>query len=229
MELLINIWNFKLQIFPIFLSILLFELPAIIRRRKKLYYVPIYFSVFPFRELNQDLSTYLVDGEYADCSEPLSTKEADKLRKKIIFISIISMVVGALLTPLVVGFISAFTMNKELFLEFVTILLLYKAVLVSKSVYEFHYYSIASTKNRIYLGVIYFIYLGVVFEMLRSSYHWTLPFVESSRWLDLLSNLSSLLFGKVIIGMFILSLLTAYFSSLITDREIRKRALSRDE
>lgn len=229
MDLLINIWNFKLQIFPILLAVVLFELPAIIRRKKKLYYVPIYFSVFPLRELNQDLSTYLVDGEYADCGEPLSTKEAEKLKKKIMLVSMVSMLVGALLTPLYVGFASAFFMDKELFIQFVSILLIYKTVLLFKSIYEFHYHLIASAKNRMFLGIIYFVYLGVVFEVLRNSFTWTLPFVKSGDWLDLLSSLSTLLFGKVVIGIFLLVLLTSYFSSLVTDRDIRKRALSRDE
>jgi hypothetical protein len=55
-----EIWNYKIQIIPIILGILIVEFPNWIRKLKKLYYVPIYFSIFPLRELNQELSYYVV-------------------------------------------------------------------------------------------------------------------------------------------------------------------------
>src|SRR3990172_9307093 len=118
MNLIEEIWHTQIQLAPVLLSIFLFELPAIIRRWKKLFYVPIYFSVFPLRELNQDLSTYLVEDEFIGLGERLSEKEAEKLRRKIILVSIVSMAIAALLTPLVVGFISAFYMDNGTFILF---------------------------------------------------------------------------------------------------------------
>ncbi|MHB9074319.1 MAG: hypothetical protein ACYC6G_12420 [Desulfobaccales bacterium] len=229
MDFLNDIWNWKIQVIPILLSILLFEAPAIIRRWKKLFYVPIYFSVFPLRELNQDLSTYLVEDKDIRLGEQLTTEQAEKLRKKIILVSIISMVIGALFTPLIVGFSSAFFMGKDVFIQFIFILLIYKVILLSKSMYQFHLYIIGSFRNLLFLGFIYFCYLGVVFEVLRKSFKWTFPYVQAGNWGGLLSDLSALVFGKALIGILILSLITAIFVSLITNREIRARAISRDE
>jgi hypothetical protein len=163
MDFLGDIWSWKIQVLPVLLSIFLFEVPAIIRRRKKLFYVPIYFSVFPLRELNQDLSTYLVEDDFLGLGELLTTEQAERLRKKIILVSILSMAIGALLTPLIVGFSSAFIMDKDVFVQFITILLMYKVVLLSKSIYQFHLYTVGSTRNILFLGFIYFCYLGVVF------------------------------------------------------------------
>ena len=69
----------------------------------------------------------------------------------------------------------------------------------------------------------------MVFEVLRKTYSWTKPFVLVGDWTNLLSELSSLVFGKVLVGVLIVSLLTAVFVSLIADREVRRRALSGDE
>jgi len=55
-----EIWNYKIQIIPIILGILIVEFPNWIRKLKKLYYVPIYFSILSLRELNQELSYYVV-------------------------------------------------------------------------------------------------------------------------------------------------------------------------
>lgn len=225
MNIISEIWNLKLQILPIVISIAIFELPAIIRRWKKLFYVPIYFSVFPLREINEDLSTFLMEDYFIGLGERITKVQAEKLRKKIILISIISMLIGALLTPLAVGFASAFYMSKVVFYQFIAILLLYKFVLLSKSIFQFHLHAISSKRNYFLLGLIYICYLGVVFEVLRSSYNWTIPYIQSKQWGNLLSDLSSLVFGKAIIGILILSLITALFVTLITERGMKEREL----
>ena len=120
-----------------------------------MFYVPIYFSVFPLREINQDLSTYLVEDEFIGLGERLTDDQADKLRKKIIVVSIISMTIATLLTPVIVGFLSAFYMDKETFFQFIFILLSYKVILLIKSIYQFHLYAVGSIRNRFFLGFIY--------------------------------------------------------------------------
>ena len=76
-----NIWELKVQLIPIILAFLIFEIPTLIQRLKKLCYVPIYFSVFPFTQLNYNLSTYLAE-DYS--GEDLSDPEAEEFRKKLI-------------------------------------------------------------------------------------------------------------------------------------------------
>jgi len=229
MEILDYIWSARVQIVPVALSVFLFELPAIVRRFKKVFYVPLYFSVFPLREINEDLSAYLVEDEMYGRGERLSEKEAETLRKKIILVSIVSLAVSALLTPLIVGFISAFILADEIFVQFLVILLTYKTILITKSIISFHYHTVGSGRNIVLLVFTYICYLGVIFEVLRNTYYWTAPYVASGNWANLASDLSGLIFGKFIVGILLLALLTAVFVSLITDRSIRDRALAGDE
>jgi len=37
-----QIWQYKIQFVPVILTLLIYEIPAIIRRTRKLFYVPIY-------------------------------------------------------------------------------------------------------------------------------------------------------------------------------------------
>jgi hypothetical protein len=229
MNMLSELWSWKIQILPILLTVLLFESPAIIRRWKKLFYVPIYFSVFPLKELNQDLATYLIEDDMIGLGERLTPDQVEKLRKKIIVLSVVSMTIGALFAPLLTGFISAFYMTKEIFIQFMVIFILYKAIFLVKSIVQFHHHAIGTVRNRVILSAIYVSYLGVIFEIMRSTFNWTAPYVQSGSWSNLFSDLSTLIFGKAILGILILGLLTAVFVSWITDRELRERVISRDK
>lgn len=228
MSVLESIWIARIQLVPVILTIAVFELPAVIRRIRKLYYVPIYFSVFPLRELNFDLSTYLGEDYMYGTGERLTDKEVDALKRKIIVVSLVSMAIGALLTPLFVGFIGAFYLPKDVFLQFLTVLLIYKAVLLTKSITTFHHHSVGSLRNILLLMTVYVCYLGVVFEILRNTYSWTSKYVGNSNWMGLLSDLSTLVFGEFVIGIVLLSLFTSVFVSMITDRRLRENVLGRD-
>jgi len=217
-----EIWEFEIQVLPIIVALLVFEIPAAIRKLKRLYYVPIYFSLFPFSVLNEDLSIYLGEDDFYDTSERMSEKELESLRRKIITISIISMAIGAVLTPLFTEFVGAFFLTHETLLQFVFVLIAVKSIAIYKSLVGFKYHALSSRRNQVLLGFIYICYLGVVVEMIRSAYWWAFPYVETSRWRDLLSDLSSLVFGKVIVQGLVFTLLVALFVSFIADRKLRQ-------
>jgi hypothetical protein len=223
-----QIWSAQIQIVPILLTILAFEIVAIFRRFKKLYYVPIYFSVFPLSEINEDLSTYLAEDYFFGHGKEISRESAELIRKRIIVVSLVSMAIGALLTPLVVGFISAFYMPKEVFFQFLSIFILYKSIRLLKSILDFHSHSIGSRRNLFLLGSVYVCYLGVVFEVLRKTYYWAAPYVKSEKWVDMLSDLSNLVFGQFVIGVVLLALLTTVFVNLIADRKLRENTIDQD-
>jgi MFS family permease len=167
------------------------------------------------------LSTYLGE-DFLGKKRILSKEGAERIRKRIILMSVISMAIGALLTPLLVGFISAFYMPRDTFFQFVGILLVGKAVLLTKSVRSFHHHAIGTPRNRVFLILIYVTYLGVVFEVLRQTYAWTLSYVAQRQWLQLASDVSALVFGRAMAGVLLLGLLNAIFVSLITDRRLRR-------
>lgn len=224
-----QIWQYKIQIVPIVLTLFIYELPAIIRRAKKIFYVPIYFSIYPLREINQDLSVYLAEDYmiYAGCD--LSEAEAEKLRKKIIFTSIVSVSLDAIVIPLLIGFVAAFYLQVDVFTQFLVALLIYKVFTVIESLRTFHYHSIASKRNMVFLAFIYLSYIGVAIEMLKTSFYWTTPFIAAGNWSGLWSAVTALVFGKVIAQGLLLAVLVGILTRYFADREIRKRNVDRNQ
>ena len=201
---------------------LLVEIPNWIRRLKKLYYVPIYFSIFPLRELNSNLSNYLGEDYFIGYGGTLSEADLKHLKRKIIIDSIFSMVIAAILIPSIAGFISAFFMNKEIFIYSLIAIAGYKVSRINFAVFDFHKHAIASKRNILFLILIYIGYLGVFLQMLRQSYNWTLKYVNSGNWSAMANDLAELVFSKGIAQGLILAAFTAIIVSQFTDKEIRK-------
>jgi len=223
-----QIWQYRIQLLPVLLTLLIFEIPAIIRRMKKLYYVPIYFSIYPLREINQNLSVYLAEDYFICTGCDLPEDQAEKLRKRIIYTSIISASLDAVVIPLAIGFLTAFYLPPHVFTQFLIVLLIYKALTITNSLKNFHYHSIGSKRNIALLIIVYIVYIGVVIEMLRTSYSWTKPFVLAGNWTGLWSALTAFIFGKVIAEGLVLAVVVALFANYIADREIRKKNVSRN-
>jgi hypothetical protein len=223
-----QIWGYKIQLLPVILTLLIYEIPAIIRKMKKLYYVPIYFSIYPLREINQNLSIYLAEDYFICTGCDLSDEEAEKLRKKIIYTSTISASLDAVVIPLLIGFITAFYLPTNVFTQFLVVLFIYKAVTITSSLKNFHYHSIASRRNIALLIMVCIVYIGVVIEMLRTSYSWTKPFVLVGNWAGLWLSLTAFIFGKVIAEGLVFAVVVAIFAKYIADREIRKKNVSKN-
>jgi len=189
----------------------------------------VYFSIYPLRGINQNLSVYLAEDYmiFAGCN--LSEKQAEKLRKKIIFTSIVSASLDAVVIPIVIGFVAAFYLPANVFAQFIVVLVLYKAVTVTNSLRNFHFHSIGSRRNIVFLIFIYIMYIGVVVEMLKTSYSWTSPFIIAGNWAGLWAALTALVFGKIIAQGLVFAILVAIFTNYIADREIRKKNVKRNQ
>lgn len=224
-----QIWQYKIQIVPILIFLVLFEIPAFVRRLKKTFYVPIYFSVYPFREINQDLSTYLGEDDFYDEGWRLGASKAEALRRKIILTSVVSATIDALAVPLVVGFLAAFVLDKTVFFQFVAILAIYKTITIVLSLRNSHLHILDSKWKNGLLAFVYIVYIGVIVEMLRTAYFWAMPFVSFSDWLGMLSSLSEFVFGKTLAQGLIFAFLVAVFSNFIADRKLREQNVSNDE
>jgi hypothetical protein len=221
-----TIWEFKIQVLPVLIAFIIYEIPALIRRMRRFYYVPLYFSVYPLREINQDLSVYLAEDFFYGEGGELSKEQAEKLRRKIIFTSVVSASIDAVVTPLVVGFVTAFFLPPLLFKQFLFVLILYKTVAIIASIRNFHRHAIATKRNFGLLILIYACYLGVVYQMLVTSFNWAYPFVLANDWMGLWSSLSGILFGKIIAQGIIFAILVAIFANYIADRKIREKNVS---
>lgn len=220
-----EVWNYKLQIAPIVLAILIVELPNWIRKLKRLYYVPIYFSIFPLRELNEELSYYLGEDYFMGLGSQLSESELKKLKKKIIIDSIFSTLISAVLIPTVAGFIFAFIFSKEVLIQSLIVILIYKVVIVLMAIWNFRNHAIASTKNIVLLIVIYIGYIGVFIQMIRTSFNWASPYIKNKDWSGMASGLADLIFNKGIAQGLILAAVTALIITFFTDKEIRNENL----
>ncbi len=226
---LTDIWQYKVQITPIIVLFIIFEVPALIRRLKKTFYVPIYFSVFPFSKINQDLSAYLGEDYFLCEGTDLSPSEAEVLRKRVVLISVLSAAIDALAVPLTVGFLAALFVEETAFYQFVVILSIYKVITILLSLRNSELHIIDSKFKGTLLSFVYIVYLGIVVEMLRTSYSWAVPFVTSSDWSGLLSSLSAFVFGKVFAQGLLFAFLVAIFANVIADRKLRSQNVGSDE
>ena len=212
------IWNYKIQIAPIICGFIIMELPNIIRRHKKYYYVPLYFTVLPFYEVNENLAYYLNEDTFC-IGESMSGDQKSKLKRKILQTSIISTVISAIFIPVVSGFIFAFFMSKLVFLQFIVLLLIYKFIAITGAINNFRYTSLGSRKNIATLVLIYVIYLFLLYQMTLDSYLWTTPFVENNKWGDMFYSIGNLLFTKGIAVGLLMALFSGIFITWITKRE----------
>lgn len=214
------IWNYDVQVLPVLLALLLFEIPNWIRRSTGFFYVPIYFPIFPLRELNRDLALYLKEDYWL--GEDQSDEEAEGLRRRLILRSIGSIALAAVAIPALAGFLGSFFLTRETLAQFLVVLVAYKLVGITRAIRDFHQHARGSARNRLLLSVIYFLYLGVMVQMVRAAYLWAAPFVARGEWAGLASAVSDLIFGKAIAQGIILAALTAVFVSLLADRKVRQ-------
>jgi len=227
METIKSIWNFDIQFIPVLISLLIVELPNWIRKAKKLFYIPIYFSIFPLRELNSNLSYYLGEDYFIGYGSRLEDKELKSLKNKITRDSILSIVISALLIPILAGFIFSFYLSKEVLVQSLVIIALYKLFNIIHAIKDFKYHAVATTKNIIFLSIIYIGYLGVFIQMILKAYNWTYNYTSSKDWTNLISDLSDLIFNKAIAQFLILALLSAIFVNLLTNKDIRDENLKK--
>lgn len=211
-----HVWNLKVQIVPVLVALLVAEVPNVIRRRAGLPYTPIYFSVFPLRELNPDLAVYLGDDWWYGGS---SEKGSQRLRRKILVWSIVSLTISAILIPIIVGFSGAFFLTRQTLAQFLIVFVAYKSVGIVRAIREFPTHAVGTRRNKILLTVIYVAYLGVAVQIVTETYAWTTPFVNTGDWGGLAAGVGHLVFSEVIVQYLFLAVLVALFVGYLTERE----------
>lgn len=220
-----ELWQYEVQVFPVLICFGIYELPTLLRRLKRTFYVPIYFSVYPLRHINQDLSVYLGE-DFAGHGETLDSQKAEDLRRKIIFISVTSMTIDALAIPLFTGFLVSFFIKPDIFSQFYALLFFYKFTVISFSLKNSrHHFSPDQWKIPL-LVFVYISYLGVVLEMLNTSYSWAYPFTTQGDWSGLWTAFSRVIFGQITGQWILLTLFVAIFTNYITDRKVKQENIN---
>jgi hypothetical protein len=216
-------WAYELRVIPVLSALLLILVPNAIRRLKRFYYVPIYFSVFPLRELNADLADYL--GENYMYGGESDEDAAQVLRRRVITTSVVSVALSALVVPGVAGFGSAFFLPENLVVPFVTVFVVYSLPGIVKTLIAFPSHAVGTRRNTAWLVTIYVAYLGVSSRMIINGYDFARPFVERDDWRALLSATSDFVFSRVVAEFLLLAVVTTTFAAFITDRDIRRENL----
>lgn len=222
-EIIRSVWQYDVQVLPVTLAMLLVLIPDAIRRRQKFYYVPIYFSVFPLRELNADLAHYL--GEDYFLGGESDEEAAESLRRKIVVTSVLSVTLSALLIPLFAGFIAAFFLTRELALQFAFVFVAYKSFGILRAIREFPRHAVGTKRNTAFLAFIYVAYLGVASRMILKAHAFARPFIEVGDWLGLFASTSDVVFTRVVAEFLLLALITTAFATFVMDRRIRRENL----
>ncbi|MFG0252756.1 MAG: hypothetical protein ACF8NJ_07790 [Phycisphaerales bacterium JB038] len=222
-DLLTGVWGFQIQIVPVALAVLLLEVPNWIRRRQKFFYVPLYFSVFPLRELNADLAHYLGEDYFLGLKN--TPGAALDLRRRIMFTALLSLVLSALVIPAFAGVASALFLPTTVLPQFIAVFIMYTLIRVARAIVNFPRHAIGSRRNTALLSLIYFGYIGVAAHTIARTYGFARAYVERGEWGGLILAISHAVFSRIVVEFLLLALLTAAFTSVVMDREIRKENL----
>ena len=224
-----QIWETKIQILPVVCALFLCEAPGVIRHLKKLYYVPIYFAIFPLRELNRDLAAYFGDDWFYGSGNALSPNELEALEKRINRTAIISIAITVVVTPSVAGFLSAFFMPANAFAGFCLLFILFKLAGLIRAAIGFKNYAVANKKTMALFWLIYVVYFGCFLTVFETAYDWASPFISVGNWSGLWRELRALIFIKIAIVGFIAALVAAIATNAITDRKLRDQLRSKKQ
>ncbi len=226
MQPVIDTWNLQIRVFPVLVALLLCELPGIIRHFKNLAYVPIYFALFPFRELNRDLSLY-VGEDFFTGSGDMTESETEALRKRIVLTGLISLSIAAVATPAVAGFLAAFFMLPTDFRGFVLLFIAYKMIGLIRAAFGFKHHAVSNRRTMMWYWATYLTYFAVFLTVFEAVFDWAHPFTTKGDWLGLWKELRGVLFLKIAVGGFIASLVGASAAAAFTDRKLRNSIVDR--
>lgn len=220
-----KLWTLEVQFFPVVCALLLCEIPGIVRHFHRLYYVPIYFSIFPMRELNRDLSTYLGEDWFYGEGADLSDSKLESLRKRIFLTSLISLAGSVILVPAIAGFLSSFFMRPADFAGFCVLFIAYKLIGLTRAAIGFKEHAVSNKKTMTWFWLVYLVYFGCTLTVFEASYDWASPFVAKGDWAGLWKALRGLLFLKVFVLGFIVALVAAAATSAFTERKLRQQII----
>jgi hypothetical protein len=228
MELFENVWGWRVQVVPVLILYCVFEGFTALRRLRKFYYIPMYFTVVPLYEVNDDLATYLGEDSMVLAGRDLTAAQADRLRRRIMLRAVISMIIAAVLTPLIVGLIAVFVASPEAFGQFLIILGTLRAWALIRAWLQFRELAPDSPRNHALLGAVYVAYLIVLLYLCREAYVWATPYARTHDYAGLLSALADLLIKRVLINGLIMGVLAGLLGNGLADRELRRRKLEAD-
>ncbi|MGV1927557.1 hypothetical protein ACQZ6S_19830 [Agrobacterium tumefaciens] len=217
MDLIEKIWLFKFSLAPALTTYVVFELSTIIRKITRIAYTPIYFMFFPLGHADELYSQYFnEDSFYIGVSQ--TPEEKNKLRKRIISISVFSMIFSTVINPLMAGVFAAVFLNSEQFLHFFWFLAATKLILTSISLYNTRNISFVGSSSAFpWIALIYVVYFAAILRIVNGAYDWATSKIASLGISGMLLNALDLLIIDFGIYILIAGLLGAAISYWMTD------------
>ena len=230
-DLLWQIWSYKISVAPVLVTYLLFDLPAIVRKLTRVAYVPIYFIFFPSGHSDRLYAQYFNEDWFYGDGQSMTGEEKGRLRHRIQATAVLSMVFATIVAPWLCGFISAFYLTTNQFMEFLWSLIVIKAILIGWVLLKLRRESLAATKGNsfYYLLLLYISYLFLVWRGLTKSYEWTHSNLEGKGFFGLAAGLLDYAYVDIFINIVIVAAVTWGLTTLFTNPDHIEKPYSDDE
>jgi len=172
-EILLQIWNFQYALVPCLAAYLVFDFATIVRRVTRKAYVPIYFMFFPYGYTDELYAQYFDEDTFLILGPPLTDEEKIYTRKKIIWLSMVSLIFSVLISPMMAGLFGYFVLNDYQFTQFMWTLFIVKLFLLARSLYDLkHVWVVGEAVSLYSIALIYALYLVAILINTHSAYEW---------------------------------------------------------
>ncbi len=214
-----EIWAYKISLVPVLATYLLFDLPAIIRKITKVAFVPIYFFFFPSGHSDRLYAQYFNEDYIYGEGAAMDAAQKRTLRRRIQATAIFSMVFATIVAPWLCGFISAFYLTSNQFIEFLWFLIVVKAAILAWVLNRLRGESlaVATGYSFYYVIALYAAYLFLVWRGLTKAYEWTHANLESNGIFGLAHGLFDYAYFDIFINVIIVAAVTWGITTLFTN------------
>ncbi|MGE0280037.1 MAG: hypothetical protein AB7P20_05415 [Rhizobiaceae bacterium] len=211
-------WQYKFSLLPVFSAYFVFEISTIIRRLARIAYTPIYFVFFPLGHADSLYAQYFNEDDFYGIGETQTREEKNYLRKKIVSISIFSMIFATVINPALAGVFSAIFLSNSEFQEFFWFLALVKLSMISISLYRARSISfVAVSSSFFWLCLIYVAYFVLILRVVDVSYVWAVNEISSVGIVATLLKILDLLVFDFAIYIIMVAAIGAAISYWMTD------------
>lgn len=183
--------------------------------------MPIYFMFFPLGYSDEKYARFFNDDDVFGIAKPLTDEEREALRRRIIALAIFSMAFATVVAPWLCGFIAAFYLSTNQFIEFIWFLMIVKSLLICISLHNIYNGDtfITQSNSFLYVIIIYGVYLVLIFQGVTSSYEWTIEHINATGFIGLVVGLLRRAYSEVFVNIVLVSLVTW----AVTNRQLDPR------
>jgi len=219
-----QIWTFEYALVPCLAAYFVFDFPTLVRRITRKAYVPVYFMFFPFGFTDELYAKYFDEDDLQILGEPLTPAQKVEVRKKIIWVSCISLIFAVVVSPWIAGAFCYFALNDFQFVQFMWTLGIVKSILLIRSLLELRFvWQVEETVNIRWIAVIYVFYLISIITNTYIAHGWVADAYVNGGATNLAWNVAQLLvqdFGLTLVGAGLVGSLVPWrLTSVQGDRE----------